>query len=374
MVLSFLSLITFSLLCSICVSQTETIIQYSGYIVDNYCHGLVRTGNLGLDGADVFYHPEDHTLHCLRDVPQCQYGYYLARKPPPNTTGGDYRVKFNLDETSYMNLLTLINSYPKGHPLDYAGYFHVTANGKHMNNDGILRDATFSYCNNTLTECDGVCIGDSLSCTTPHDLEIDPIRVGALLWLHVICMLLSWGLFLPLGFLLARHGKKIDKKICDVPYWFGMHRIFQITGVVLSTIGFLCVLLWKRARHFKVGHEILGLFIVCLGIWQPINSQLRHFKKVGHPHKNPDGTVYRTPLRKAWEVLHKGTGRLAVLLGLINVIYGPIHASLFGFGDGLVPFAAVFVTLMTGTVVIVFSYLEMKPLWCPKKMEQKNIQ
>merc|ERR1711862_539277 len=100
------------------------------------------------------------------------------------------------------------------------------------------------------------------------------------------------------------------QKLGGVPIWFAGHRILQSVGVVLQLMGFFFALLWKKAAHFKLPHEILGLVMVILGTLQPVNAQLRNLSFVGHPH--PDGT--RSPLRKAWEVLHKGSGYIAVVM------------------------------------------------------------
>merc|ERR1711964_567701 len=57
----------------------------SGYIVDVYCFnrcvGKSASDNCALDATHVLYKPEDHTVHCLKDPPECvKDGYYVAEK------------------------------------------------------------------------------------------------------------------------------------------------------------------------------------------------------------------------------------------------------------------------------------------------------
>lgn len=48
---------------------------------------------------------------------------------------------------------------------------------------------------------------------------------------HGSCMLLSWGLLLPSGVLMAKIGKHRN------PFWFKFHRAVQLSGLTLAIIG-----------------------------------------------------------------------------------------------------------------------------------------
>merc|ERR1711862_335012 len=88
--------------------------------------------------------------------------------------------------------------------------------------------------------------------------------------------------------------------------------------------------------------------VVIIGTLQPFNAQLRNLPGVGH--KGDDGTPGR--LRFAWEVLHKGLGYIAVLLGIVNVVIGIPYAVSLSFKGGLVIFATTFAALSLGTQII----------------------
>lgn len=101
--------------------QTANVTTVSGYLVDFYCYRLGVAGSLALDGTDVIKRPWTHTLHCLRDPPQCyRSGYYVAMNAGPVPAGpgvgdGEYRPRFLLDEESSAKALALLRQYPKGH-------------------------------------------------------------------------------------------------------------------------------------------------------------------------------------------------------------------------------------------------------------------
>ena len=230
-------------------------VEYNGFIIDNYCWNLnVEAGApSALDRAELETRPGAHSLHCLRDVPVCTDWFFLAEKH-----GSKYRPKFLLDESSYQNALNLLKSRS-----DNPRNVVVTARGTHRDNDGVLRDATFVYCSTAFSSnatdgvCDSTCVGDG--CSTPADLELNKVPARILLWLHAICMSLSWGFLLPLGVVSARYTKATPKKIhlpsCFGclgvgPFWFNMHRVCQVSGVLLSTLGFIFVLAFRKKHHF----------------------------------------------------------------------------------------------------------------------------
>lgn len=301
---------------------------YSGFLIDLYCYGRVRAGGLALDGTDVIKDPAQHTLHCLRDPPQCtKSGFYLAVNRGASGRG-DYHIKFKLDDLSNQRALAVLRTYPVGHPRDHApGDFKVTATGT-TNGDGILRDASIVEC--VGAACDGVCQGP---CETPLPDEMFKLDVPPLIWGHALFMIASWGCLLPLGVVWARNLRKSDRRFQGHPLWFAGHRLLQSSGWFLQLCGFGCILAQKSGgTHFHAPHEILGLIVVIVGTLQPVNAQLRHLKSVGHPA--PDGTC--TLGRKLWELLHKGAGCTAVGLGVVNIVFGVFYANGFGFGGEFV--------------------------------------
>mmetsp|Transcript_167980 Transcript_167980/g.297601 ORF Transcript_167980/g.297601 Transcript_167980/m.297601 type:complete len:389 (-) Transcript_167980:95-1261(-) len=351
----------FFLLHAVTCRSEMMLVNYSGYLIDEYCYSLCNLGGIGLDGSNVITGPYYHTIHCLRDVPQCRQ-YFLA-EDRGSDGNHDYQIKFKLDDDSNKRAVELLEKFPKGGPRDKAeGGFRVTVTGKH-NGDGILTDVIIRECTDP-SLCDSVCksilpVGTEVlngeSCQTPELTASPPI--GFLLVAHIVCMCLSWGCFLPLGVLWARNLRKAGPGFrSKTPIWFQGHRTFQSIGVFLQLLGFLFILLWKKAAHFKFAHEIIGLIVIILGTLQPVNAVIRNLHCIGHPEPGKP----KPPMRIAWEILHKGSGYTAVILGMINVILGPWHAGRIGFPKGLYVTAAIFIGISFGILVIGGAIVEVR--------------
>jgi hypothetical protein len=153
--------------------------------------------------------------------------------------------------------------------------------------------------------------------------------VPGLVWAHALLMLLSWGMLLPAGVVVARTQRNNPAKVQGAPLWFGLHRILQYSGWTLQLAGFAIILAQKNGSHFQssatVGlvHMFFGLVIVIVGTLQPLNAFFR-------PHPtDPEGN--KTANRKKWEMLHKGCGYFAVMGGPINCVLAVILSASLGY-------------------------------------------
>ena len=359
-------------------SGTGTTV-YSGYLIDNYCFALMGMGRLALDGTNVITAPWEHTIHCLRDPPQCyQNGFYLAINNASSTETPNYMIKFQLDSTGNANALALLRQTPVGSAEDNTpGNYRVTATGQVSTaRTNVLAGATLVRCTGSISECDGVCSGPGCGSTDTSTNTTTGTGTGTgttsliisprtLLWAHVILMVLSWGMLLPLGVVWARGLRLSAKQLGGQPIWFQGHRIIQSLGWALQLAGFACVVALKNGAHFREPHEILGLTVTIIGSLQPINAQLRHLKCIGHQY--PDGS--KTAGRHAWEWLHKGLGYAAVAMGIANIFVGHVFAKDFGFGDGLPEFALIFTCISLGILLVATIILEIRRLRQPRQSQ-----
>jgi len=148
-------------------------------------------------------------------------------------------------------------------------------------------------------------------------------------------MMLSWGFLLPSGVIIA-HFMRHRKSPSDPPQiWFKLHRIIQVSGLTLALIGVTIALARFKVFVGAVSranvHGTMGLITMSIGILQPINAWLRPHKMGIHqdgPKK--DEPIWKIlekyevsgPVRRGWEILHKGGGYLAILLALGTVSLG----------------------------------------------------
>lgn len=72
--------------------------------------------------------------------------------------------------------------------------------------------------------------------------------------------MVGWGIFLPLGVIIARYSRAHPFKL---HYWFRFHVGCQITGYVLGTIGW-AIGLWlgSASKYYTFRtHRLFGIFI-----------------------------------------------------------------------------------------------------------------
>merc|ERR1712039_1115394 len=89
-------------------------------------------------------------------------------------------------------------------------------------------------------------------------------------------------------------------------------------GWALQLVGFIMAIIYVELHSapFSSSHTFVGLVVVLVGTLQPLNALLR-------PHKPEEGQV-KTRKRAAWELMHKGLGWLAVVMGMLNLLFGII--------------------------------------------------
>uniref|UniRef100_A0A7S4F6H0 Cytochrome b561 domain-containing protein n=1 Tax=Chrysotila carterae TaxID=13221 RepID=A0A7S4F6H0_CHRCT len=123
---------------------------------------------------------------------------------------------------------------------------------------------------------------------------------------HGVLMMISWGFLLPSGILIAIYGKKF------APFWFYLHIVFQVIGLILSIAGLSLAINkfggFSDEEYIKSVHGKTGIFLMCLAMFQPLNGLVR-------PH-------HGRPLRPLWEVLHKSCGRIALALSVPVIVLG----------------------------------------------------
>lgn len=152
-------------------------------------------------------------------------------------------------------------------------------------------------------------------------------------WLawHARCMVLAWGVMLPLGALVARFYKVTPAqawpRVVDNRMWWHLHRALQYGGVVLMSLGL--ALAWNRgglAGDAARWHAGAGMAL-CLAGWAQLVGALLRGSKGGPGEPQLRGDHYdMTPWRRAFERLHKGLGWAAVAASAAVIVLGLVVA------------------------------------------------
>ena len=146
---------------------------------------------------------------------------------------------------------------------------------------------------------------------------------------HARCMVLAWGVLLPLGAVTARFFKVTRKqdwpRVLDSKPWWHAHRGLQWAGVVVMTVGL--ELGWTRppaaaSNPVAATHVWLG-WAVCVAAWLQVAGALARGSKGGPTSVQMRGDHYdMTTWRRAFERGHKALGWLAVVAAVGVTVLG----------------------------------------------------
>ena len=155
---------------------------------------------------------------------------------------------------------------------------------------------------------------------------------------HGSLMLVSWGVLLPSGVLMAHFLRHRN------PTWFLLHRAVQSVGLLCALGGFIIAL--TQFAVFSDGyyapaqaHGSMGVIVMVLGLLQPLNAYFR-------PHKQKDHPV--SVNRQRWEWLHKGSGYFALALAVPTICVGTTLAG----GTHTLSFQIAYGVLVGGLLVL----------------------
>ena len=175
---------------------------------------------------------------------------------------------------------------------------------------------------------------------TPLSGSADHLVAPALAW-HGRLMVLSWGVLLPVGVLIARYFKvrrgQDWPRVLDNPWWWHRHRLSQYSGVALMTAG-VSIAWWhgagegnaERLDAFATFHRYCGWTVFAVGWLQIAGAHARGSKggptDVGADPSDPStwrGDHYdMTRRRIAFERVHKIGGWLSMALAAGTLLSG----------------------------------------------------
>ena len=282
--------------------------------MDTYC---INRGRL-LDNPDLgsLTNPDEHSVHCLVDIPICYDGGFelLVDPEAPDTT---HCRAYTLDTTGRDMVLAHARAIGD---CDTCGDQGMQEKGYRATISGKLYDETSKTPLLYVSSVDNSTVGCPGGATVPNPEQLDCTSGKYQPWIvtHGTLMMMSWGLLLPSGVIIARFAK--HKKPDGI--WFKIHRAFQIFGLVLALIGWIIALV--QFDVFSAGikdnvsyiHGLVGCIVMSLGLLQPLNAFIR-------PHAPPPGDgAPKAVKRVVWEYVHKGSGYTAVVLAVITIFIG----------------------------------------------------
>ena len=336
--------------------QVGDTICVEGFVMDQFC---IDRGTL-LDAPSIvtLEEPDKHSFHCLIDVNSCATSNFEVLLAPKN---GEtmYKRGWQLDEASKQRAIALgrsVGSCTTCAPDNNDGNSHklgfraaMTATILDLSENAAttppiiqiinIEDTTAFVPENWESACTfyfGVQdILDKAEEQAQADIDaggdadagnfLDNIAVAANArgsgislktkkLIHGSLMMVSWGFLLPSGTLIAKFYKHRPDGL-----WFKLHRAIQTLGLILALAGWIIALVnfnvFKDYGYRNFQHGVLGMVVMILGILQPLNALIR-------PHAPESEDEAKSTMRVAWEIWHKASGWLAVVLAVPTIVLG----------------------------------------------------
>ncbi len=160
------------------------------------------------------------------------------------------------------------------------------------------------------------------------DLGLPPAMAS-----HAALMLVTWGLMIPMGGVVARYFKVTPRQNfpeeVDSRFWWDWHRSLQYGGMALSSAG-LILILWETGGRLATLHGRCGLAVMTIG-WLQVASALLRGSKGGATDRRADpsapatwrGDHYDMSRRRlAFEIWHKNAGWIVIVLAGVTILLG----------------------------------------------------
>ena len=131
---------------------------------------------------------------------------------------------------------------------------------------------------------------------------------------HAVFMSLAFALLMPsaMAFPLFLRQRLPNGR------WLTYHKYTQYTALAMCVIGLILAILavgQVGGSHFSSLHKAMGLVTILLSFSQVGLALVR-------PHAPQKADEPKEPLRRAWEILHKGTAALIPILAVVQLVSG----------------------------------------------------
>ena len=132
------------------------VVTHTGFVVDLFCWDMPN--HRAIDGSILDTNPEDHTVHCMRDIQDCrENGFAVLQK----LDDGTYDIAYRLDEAGNQAVLDYMDSTPDANGQGHRnGETVVKVTGTLASGPDGLVIAGASVCNSDGENCQGSDPGD----------------------------------------------------------------------------------------------------------------------------------------------------------------------------------------------------------------------
>merc|ERR1712000_607436 len=144
----------------------------------------------------------------------------------------------------------------------------------------------------------------------PSDSTVNTNSGGSnslsLAYWHGCCMTIAFGFCMSIGVFFPRYLKSFW-------WWFPMHILIQISGVILAIAGFITIFVKAGSgNHFKHTHSWFGLITIGLALATPLLGTIAHFMW--------NATRAKIPIFP--DQTHWWFGRATVVLSWVTIFLG----------------------------------------------------
>ena len=184
-------------LCFLSTTFAEQL-NFTGYLIDLYCWNLPN--HVALNGANLQFHPEQHTVKCL-SMKVCKETGYAVLAPKGTD---DYTVKYKFDENTNYNVESYLETKQEADTNIIITVIGNLGDNQTLTNGKIVDPLTGNVFAN--------CIGPST-------------KSSLFYYLHALVMVYAWAIAAPFSFVIVRYYKHHH-------HWLYWHQFFAQSTLI----------------------------------------------------------------------------------------------------------------------------------------------
>ena len=272
-------------LCFLSTTFAEQL-NFTGYLIDLYCWNLPN--HVALNGANLQFHPEQHTVKCL-SMKVCKETGYAVLAPKGTD---DYTVKYKFDENTNYNVESYLETKQEADTNIIITVIGNLGDNQTLTNGKIVDPLTGNVFAN--------CIGPST-------------KSSLFYYLHALVMVYAWAIAAPFSFVIVRYYKHHH-------HWLYWHQFFAQSTLIGASSALFTVVSSEKSFFERMAdpHAIVGGLILTLSCFQFLLGTISAFGIKSNQNFSQQKAVYYRRCKR----LHRTLGPILLLCGLIQLFTG----------------------------------------------------